>query len=118
MRRDERVDPVGGLLVERRRHETDPGRAAFLGQEGQPFVGCLHRLDQIVDRRREPEVVADPGRAWIHGLRPEDLELDGVRTGERRDLDQPPRLVEAPVVVRAGLGDHEAALLRHGLAPA
>src|SRR5439155_2987150 len=50
------------------------------------------------------------GLPRVERLGPEELELHGVGPRLGGDVDQSPRLVQAPVVIGAGLGDHVARL--------
>ncbi len=107
-RRHERVDEVDRFLVEDRREEEDPALLAARDELRQPFVRQLELGHDVVDRPVELQVLADTGALRIEAVGPEDLELDGVGLRGGGGVDQRERLLEAAVVVRPGLRDHEA----------
>src|SRR5262245_45320782 len=75
------------------------------GERGHPVVGRLHVVDDVVDGARRIQVVARPGRPRIELRGLEVLELHRVGPRVSRRVDQLERLLEAAVVIAAGLRD-------------
>src|SRR2546426_196492 len=105
-----RVEDVDPRLVEGRAEEIDRPRAAMVSENRHPLDRHLHRLDDVVDRALVPEVLGLPRRLRVERPRPKPLKLHRVRAGLARYVDQGERLLEAPVVVGAGLRDDVAGL--------
>ena len=121
-------DLAGGDLVERvadllqqldrldregAREEEQPAALGVVLQPDVLFAGELHPLREL------PARLGKVGRGRRRGmhlrLRDVGLELDGVRTGLGRRIDQTLRLVDAAVVVVADLGDDQSRrALAHG----
>ena len=92
--------------TEKGREEEQPAALGVILQPDVLFPGELHPLREL------PARLGKVGRGRRRGmhlrLRDVGLELDGVRTGLGRRIDQPLRLVDAAVVVVADLGDDQS----------
>src|SRR5439155_283054 len=105
----ERIHP---RLVERRAEEVDGPRAAMVRKNRHPLERHFHRLNDVVDRALVLEVLGLSRRPRVQRLRSEPLELHRVRARVARNVDEAERLLEVPVMIRAGLRDDVAGLAR------
>ena len=109
---DEQVEALG---IERRREELDTAPRAVLDERVvvglAKFERLQHRVPRLLLAGRRKLIRSLGSRLRRERVGAEGLELHGVRPGVRRHVDQLPREVERTVVVNAGFGDDEVALI-------